>query len=98
MIQKLESTKAYNHHDSLVGSYKRGVTYPLTIGNIVCRSVGLERDHSGLFRCTWKQFIIKFEASLHIVNLYHPVHPAPVVSPRSVYDQHLANFSNIKRK
>ena len=54
MIQHLDSTKAFNHHESLSGPYQHVGTSNITTVNLIGSRIELGRDNSDLGRWPWK--------------------------------------------
>ena len=98
MSQQIDSTTAFNCHDSLSVPYQHGCTSSITTGNLIGRRVDLERDNSGLVIWTWKLLRGRGEDYLRIVNFYRSATPRAGGGPGSVYAQHMTHFSNLRRR
>ena len=86
MSQQLDSTTAYNIHNSLSGYYQNGGTTSLSTGNIIGRRLESGRDILGLGKCTYQQFRGRWEGYISIITSCRPVPPTAGVCPGSVYD------------
>ena len=76
MSQQLDSNRACNEHDPLLGPFQYGRTSSLSTGNLTERNIASGKDLSGLGRWIWQKFRGQGKASLRISTFYKPDPPS----------------------
>ena len=97
MSQQLDSTTAWNKHDSFLGPLQYGITYSLSTGNLTGRNIAPGKDPSNLGRRSWQNFRGQGKASMIIDTFYRTVPPSQGRVPGSLYSWHLTCFNTTYR-